>query len=228
MAQKEAKKNMKAEVSAAWWKQLELLSQRKVAVCIARAEEAQRVLEASEEVTPSRIAGYGKGKVPEKRVCMNCLQKGVECEWDEGGQGESELIFFFFDFGLTTTTGKSCQPCQRQKIRCTLGGLGTSSKRPHTEEVQTLRPPKKLRSEPAAVIQTLKKPEVYLKVKCNYLFHVQMASLIETLVSEMVKQREAEERTAVELERLMKWVEETESESDGEELEKSEVGEREE
>ena len=81
------------------------------------------------------------------------------------------------------------------------------AKRPHTEEAQTLRPPKK--------------PKVYLKVKRNYLFWVQMVSLIETLVSEMVKQREAEERMAAALERLMKWVEETESESDGEESEKS-------
>ena len=55
------------------------------------------------------------------------------------------------------------------------------------EEAQTLRPPKKQRTEPAAVIQALKKPKVYLKVKWNYSFHVRMASLIETLVSEMVK-----------------------------------------
>ena len=47
-----------------------------------------------------------------------------------------------------------------------------------------------------------------------------MMSLIKTLISEMVKRREAEERTAAALERLMKWVEETELESDGEELEK--------
>ena len=46
-------------------------------------EEAQRASEA--EVTLSRITGYGKGKVPEKCVCMNCLRRGVECEWDEGG-----------------------------------------------------------------------------------------------------------------------------------------------
>ena len=39
-----------------------------------------------------------------------------------------------------------------------------------------------------------------------------MAGLIKTLVSEMVKQREAEERMAAVLERLMKWVEETETE----------------
>ena len=55
-----------------------------------------------------------------------------------------------------------------------------------------------------------------------------MAGLIETLISEIVKQREAKERTAAALERLMKWVEETESESDGEELEKLEFGEGEE
>ena len=52
-----------------------------------------------------------------------------------------------------------------------------------------------------------------------------MASLIETLISEMVKWREAEERMAAALERLMKWVKEMESESDGEELEKLGFGE---
>ena len=49
------------------------------------------------EVALSGIAGYGKGKVPEKHVCTNCLRKGVECEWDEGGQGKSE-IYIYFDF----------------------------------------------------------------------------------------------------------------------------------
>ena len=94
-------------------------------------------------------------------------------------------------------------------------------KRPCTEEAQTPRPLKKLRLELAVVIQALKKPKVYLKVKQNYSFHVQMAGLIETLVLEMVKRREAEERMAAALERLMKWVEDMELESDGEELEKS-------
>ena len=84
-AWKEAEKKKKAEASAVWQKQLELLSQRKVAVQITRAEEAQRASEAGEEVTLSGIMGYGKGKVLEKHVCMNCLRKGVECEWDEGG-----------------------------------------------------------------------------------------------------------------------------------------------
>ena len=100
-----------------------------------------------------------------------------------------------------------------------------SAKRPHMEEAQTSRPVKKPRSEPVAVIRALKKPEVYLRVKRNYSFQVQMASLIETLVLELVKWREAEERTAAALERLMKWVEEMESELDGEELEKLEFGE---
>ena len=100
------------------------------------------------------------------------------------------------------------------------------AKRPHMEEVQTLRPLKKPRSEPAAVVWAPKKPEVYLKVKRNYSFWVQMVSLIETLVSEMVKWREAKERmAAAALERLMKWVKEMESESDGEESEKSGFGE---
>ena len=48
-----------------------------------------------------------------------------------------------------------------------------------------------------------------------------MASLIETLILEMVKWREAKERMAAVLGRLMKWVKEMELESDGEESEKS-------
>ena len=61
--------------------------QCKVAAWITQASEAQRASEASEEATPSGIAGYGKGKVLEKHMCTNCLCKGVECEWDKGGQG---------------------------------------------------------------------------------------------------------------------------------------------
>ena len=122
--------------------------------------------------------------------------------------------------------GKSCQLCQKQKIQCALRGSGPlSSKRVRTEEAQTLRPLKKQRMELAVVIWAPKKPEVYLKVKQNYSFRVQMASLIETLVLEMVKRREAKERMAAALERLMKWVEEMELESDGEESEKSGFGE---
>ena len=69
--------------------------------------------------------------------------------------------------------GKSCQPCQKQKIRCMLGSLGTSSaKRPFMEEAQTPRPVKKPRLEPVAVVWAPKKPEVYLRVKRNYLFWV--------------------------------------------------------
>ena len=82
-----------------------------------------------------------------------------------------------------------------------LGGSGpSSSKRPHTKEVQTPRPPKKLRLEPAVAIWVPKKPEVYLKVKRNYSFHIWIAGLMETLVSEMVRRWEAEERTVVALE----------------------------
>ena len=84
--------------------------------------------------------------------------------------------------------GKSCQPCQNSKIQCVLGGSGPLTlKRPHMEEVQTLRPLKKLRLEPVVVIQAPKKPKVYLKVKWNYLFCVWMVSLMESLVSEMVR-----------------------------------------
>ena len=42
-------------------------------------------MEVGGEATPSRIMGYRKGKAPEKCICMNCLRKGIECEWDEGG-----------------------------------------------------------------------------------------------------------------------------------------------
>ena len=84
-ARKDAETAKKAEVLAAWWKQLELLLQRKVAVHITQEEEARRASEADEGATPSGIAGYGKGKAPEKRICTSCLRKGVECEWDKGG-----------------------------------------------------------------------------------------------------------------------------------------------
>ena len=32
-----------------------------------------------------------KRKVPEKQVCRQCLHKSIECEWEEGGKGKSEL-----------------------------------------------------------------------------------------------------------------------------------------
>ena len=56
----------------------------------------------------SGIAGYRKGKVLEKRICTSCLRKGIECEWDEGGRGKSEILFFFLTL-LKTPIGKSCQ-----------------------------------------------------------------------------------------------------------------------
>ena len=77
----------------------------------------------------------------EKYICTNCLRKGIECEWDKGGQGNSESHFSFdFDFDSKMTTGKSCQPCQKQKIQCVLGGSGPlMSKRALTELTNTLR-----------------------------------------------------------------------------------------
>ena len=115
-AQKDAEKAKKAEAEAAWQKQLELLSQCKVAARITREEEAQRTLEADEGAVPSGIVGYGKGKAPEKCICTSCLRKGIECKWDEGGQGKSKVyIYIFFDF-TQTSIGKSCQPCWKQKI----------------------------------------------------------------------------------------------------------------
>ena len=60
-------------------------------------------------------------------------------------------------------------------------------KRALTELTNTLRPPKRPRPEHVGVIRAPKKPEVYLQVKRNYLFHICMVGLIETLVSEMVK-----------------------------------------
>ena len=52
-----------------------------------------------------------------------------------------------------------------------------------------------------------------------------MASLIEMLVSEMVRRREAEEGMVAALERLMRWIEVTDLGLDREELEKLEVRE---
>ena len=75
------------------------------------------------------------------------------------------------------------------------------SKRQCMEELQTPRPLKKLRSESSAIIWALKKPKVYLQVKQNYLVQVWMASLMKTLVSEMVRRWEVEERMVAALER---------------------------
>ena len=55
------------------------------AAWIVQEEDAWRALEAGEEVMQSGIVGYRKGKVPEKCICMNCVRKGIECEWDKGG-----------------------------------------------------------------------------------------------------------------------------------------------
>ena len=96
---KESETEKKAKVSVAWRKQLELLLQRKVAAQIAQEEEIWRMLETGREVMQNGIVGYGKGKVLEKCICMNCLRKRIKCKWDEGRQGKSEShFFFFFDF----------------------------------------------------------------------------------------------------------------------------------
>ena len=78
------------------------------------------------------------------------------------------------------------------------------------------------------VIWAPKKPKVYMKVKRNYSFHVWMASLMETLVLEMVRRWEVEERMAAALERLMRWIKVMDSELDREVSEKLEFGEGEE
>ena len=82
--QKEAEKQKKMEALVAQHKQLELLSQCKVAACIAWEEDARRALPVEKQ---HRVGLWGNGKrnAPEKHVCMNCLRKGVKCEWDEGG-----------------------------------------------------------------------------------------------------------------------------------------------
>ena len=73
-------KKKKVEVLVAQCKQLKLLLQHKVAACIAQEEDAWRASETGREPSQSGITGYGKGKASEKRVCMNCLRKGIECE----------------------------------------------------------------------------------------------------------------------------------------------------
>ena len=92
-ARKEAEKQKKAKALVAQHKQLEPLSQQKVTMQIAQEEDAQRASETSGAVLQCGIMGYRKGKVLEKHVCTNCLRKGIE--WDKGGQGKSEKLFFF-------------------------------------------------------------------------------------------------------------------------------------
>ena len=82
----EEERQRKAEVLAAWRWQLKLLLQQKVAVQNTQEEEAWRMSELrSAEALGSSIQGYRKGKTPEKHMCVHCLCKGIECEWDVGG-----------------------------------------------------------------------------------------------------------------------------------------------
>ena len=78
---------------------------------------------------------------------------------------------------------------------------------------------KKLKSNLSPIVHAPWKLEVYLHIKCNYLFWVQMAGLLDTLVLEMVKRREAKERMVAAKERLMKWIEVMDMESDREDSE---------
>ena len=75
MAQKDAEMRRKAKASVIRWKQLELLSQHKVAAWMAWEEEAWRASEASQGAMSSGIAGYRKGKAPEKCVCELPVQR---------------------------------------------------------------------------------------------------------------------------------------------------------
>ena len=63
---------------------------------------------------PSGIAGYGKGKVLEKHVCTNCLRKGVECEWDKGGRGKSEIYIYIYIFDFTQNTNRQVLPAMSE------------------------------------------------------------------------------------------------------------------
>ena len=71
------------------------------------------------EALGSRIWGYRKGKAPEKHMCVHCLHKGIECEWDKGGQSESKniYIYIYIDVVLTLATRTSCQQCWNSKIQ---------------------------------------------------------------------------------------------------------------
>ena len=76
------------------------------------------------------------------------------------------------------------------------------------------RPLKRPKSKPEVLIWRPQKLERYQKAKKGYSFWVRMAGLVDMLVEEMVKRREAEERTAAALERLLKWIEEMDLESE--------------
>ena len=92
--QAEDERRKKVEASAMQPKQLEQLLQWKVATSLTQEQEALRASEASGRVSGGGILGYGKGKALEKQVGTNCLRKGIECEWDDGGRGESKNYFF--------------------------------------------------------------------------------------------------------------------------------------
>ena len=119
------------------------------------------------------IEASGKGKAPEKHMCSHCLHKGIECEWDEGGRGESQKKLFFSFFGVSALISnrylvpavpqqKNLLHCQRFRsanVKKAMYGGGCNSKTIQKAEVGTcghsLGP---------------KEAEVYLRVKKNYLF----------------------------------------------------------
>ena len=119
----------------------------------------------------SGIWGYGKGKAPERHVCVQCLCKGIECKWDKGGIGESNFFFVFPEFGvdlrdrqIVPTVPQQqnslyCQSCRASVVKEAENRGGKYSKLV-----------KKLRLEATTRVQVLKKPEVYLHVKSNYSF----------------------------------------------------------
>ena len=91
-------------------------------VKIAQEEEAWRALEASGRALGSGISGYRKGKAPKKRVCMNCLRKGIECEWDEGSQGKPEIYIYilactdYSDRNLMHSVSKQQNPMYNRRF----------------------------------------------------------------------------------------------------------------
>ena len=88
------------------------------------------------------------------------LGRALSVSGMKGAEVIQDVSFFF----LTCTehsVRNFMHPVPQQQICCMLRGLGLPMlKRAHTEELQTPRPPKKPTSEPAAVIQAPKKPEV--------------------------------------------------------------------
>ena len=77
-------------------------AQAAFAAQIAQEEDAWRASEVGGEGSQSMISGYGKGKVLEKCMCMNCLRRALSASGMRGAE-VSLRVYILYIYILTST-----------------------------------------------------------------------------------------------------------------------------